>query len=69
MGAKTNAESDATPEPLFCLHCMKLLILAPGLVMEVDDHTGVFIGYLHKSCAENWKLMNPTCTVELIATK
>jgi hypothetical protein len=69
MDAKNTQESDATQEPLFCLHCIKLLILVPGLVMEVDDHTGVFLGYLHKGCAGKWKLMNPTCTVEPVAAK
>jgi hypothetical protein len=69
MDAKSDGESDVTQEPLFCLQCIKLLILVPGLVMEVDDHTGVFIGYLHQGCAEKWKLMNPSCTVEPVAGK
>jgi len=25
-------------------------MLFPGLVFEVSDHTGVFLGYLHKNC-------------------
>jgi hypothetical protein len=69
MNMKTGEESDSAQEPLFCLHCVKLLILVPGLVLEVDDHTGVFLGYLHRGCAEKWKLMNPTCTVEPVEAK
>jgi len=69
MDTKIGEKSDTAQEPLFCLHCIKLLILVPGLVLEVDDRTGVFIGYLHKGCAEKWKLMNPSCTVEPVAPK
>ena len=52
-----------TKEPLFCLQCTKPLILSPSLVFEVSDHTGVFLGYLHKNCLAKWKQNNPACTV------
>jgi hypothetical protein len=67
MSANSRIGPTETQQPLFCLQCIKLLILIPGHVIEVDDHTGVFLGYLHKNCAEEWKLMNPTCTVEPVA--
>jgi hypothetical protein len=52
-----------TQEPLFCLECTEPLMLFPGLVLEVSDHTGVFLGYLHKNCLANWRQKNPGCTV------
>jgi hypothetical protein len=38
-------------------------MLFPDLVLEVSDHTGVFLGYLHKNCLANWRQKNPGCTV------
>jgi hypothetical protein len=52
-----------TQEPLFCLQCTEPLMLLPGRVFEVSDHTGVFLGYLHKNCLANWRQKNPGCTV------
>jgi hypothetical protein len=68
MCADIEVHPAAIQEPLFCLQCMQALILFPGQVMEVDDHTGVFLGYLHNNCAPEWKLKNPSCTVEPLAS-
>jgi hypothetical protein len=38
--------------------------LLPRLVFEASDHTGVFLGYLHKNCVAAWKQKNSGCTVQ-----
>ena len=53
-----------TQQPLFCLHCSKLVILFPKLIFEASDHTGVFLGYLHMNCLAAWKQKNSGCTVQ-----
>jgi hypothetical protein len=64
MCAVLNSPSVETQSPLFCLHCSKLVILSPKLIFEASDHTGVFLGYLHKNCLAAWKQNNSSCTVQ-----
>jgi hypothetical protein len=53
-----------TQRPLFCLQCEKLVILFSGLVLEVSDNAGVFLGYLHKHCSIAWEEKNPGSVIE-----
>jgi len=64
MCAVLNSGPVETQEPLFCLRCSKLVILVPSLVFEASDHTGIFLGYLHKNCLAAWKQNNSSCTVQ-----
>ena len=55
MCATINTGPEQTEEPLFCLQCKKTVTLLPDLVWEVSDNAGVFLGYLHKTCFEEWE--------------
>jgi hypothetical protein len=64
MCAVLNSDPIETQQPLFCLHCSKLVTLLPSLIFEASDPTGVFLGYLHKNCVAAWKQNNSGCTVQ-----
>jgi hypothetical protein len=40
------------------LQCRKLLALIPSMVFEVSNDAGVFLGYLHKDCLDEWRKTN-----------
>ena len=58
MGATKNIHPIQTQEPLACLQCRNLLALIPSMVFEVSDDAGVFLGYLHKDCLDEWRKTN-----------
>jgi hypothetical protein len=58
MCATINSQPVQTQEPLACLQCRKLLALIPSMVFEVSDDAGVFLGYLHKDCLDEWRKTN-----------
>jgi hypothetical protein len=64
MCATINSGPVQTQMPLVCLQCEKLVILFPGLVFEVSDNAGVFLGYLHKNCYAEWEKKNLGTVVE-----
>jgi hypothetical protein len=69
MCATINSGPVETQVPLFCLQCMKLVILFSGLVFEVSDKAGVFLGYLHKDCRDEYEERNPGSVIEPLTEK
>jgi hypothetical protein len=58
MCATIDSQPVQTQEPLACLQCRKLPALIPSMVFEVSDDAGVFLGYLHKDCLDEWRKTN-----------
>jgi hypothetical protein len=63
MCAAINSGAAQTQDALFCLQCRKLVLLLPDFVFEVSDNAGVFLGYLHKNCFDEWERNNPSSVV------